>query len=75
MLSGNDSESAKSDDLFLPREILAQEKDIEAIFQSLIADSNIPREVPEDQGTAWMCMVLLCCLSALGFCLLYLTSR
>jgi hypothetical protein len=75
MLSGNDSESAKSDDLFLPREILAQEKDIEAIFQSLIADSNIPPEVPEDQGTAWMCVVLLCCLSALGFWLMYLTSR
>jgi hypothetical protein len=74
MLSGNDSESAKSD-LFLPREILAQENDIEAIFQSLIADSNIPPEVPEDQGTAWMCVVLLCCLSALGFWLLYLISR
>jgi hypothetical protein len=58
-----------------PLKSYAQEKDIEAIFQSLIADSNIPPEVPEDQGTAWMCVVLLYGLSALGFWLLYLTSR
>ena len=61
MLSGNDSESQERDDLHcrplvsipLPPEVVAQEKDIEELFQDLIADSrDLPKEViiVRDQG-------------------------
>jgi hypothetical protein len=74
MLSGNDSESRKKNDLYcrplvpipLPPEVLAQENDIEAIFQYLIADSR-------DQNRGWiLVMLLLCFLSGYAFWLLYL---
>jgi hypothetical protein len=74
MLSENDSESRGKDDLYcppsvpisLPPEILAQEKDIETIFQCLIADS-------QDQNGGWTWVVLvLCFLSGFAFSLLYL---
>ena len=74
MLSRNDSESGERDDLRwrpvvpipLPPEVLAQEKDIEAIFQYLIADSR-------DQNGGWILGVLLLCfLSGFAFWLLYL---
>jgi hypothetical protein len=61
MLSGNDSESQERDDLHcralvsipLPPEVVAQERDIEELFQDLIADSrDLPTEViiVRDQG-------------------------
>jgi hypothetical protein len=84
MVSGNNSESGKRDDLYcrpsvpipLPPEVLAQEKDIQAIVQYVIADSRDLPEVREEQANAgWICMVLLCFLSALGFWLLYLMSH
>ena len=74
MLSANDSESGERDDLHcrpvvpipLPPEVLAQEKDIEAIFQYLIADSR-------DQNGGWILGVLLLCFfSGFAFWLLYL---
>lgn len=74
MPSRNDSESRKRNDLYcppsapisLPAEILAQEKDIETIFQCLIADSR-------DQNKGWILVVLvLCFLSGFAFSLLYL---
>jgi hypothetical protein len=49
----------------LPPELLAQEKDIEAMFQYLIADSR-------DQSRGWILVVLLCFLSGFAFWLLYL---
>ena len=77
MRSGNDSKSQERDDLHcrplvpipLPPEVLAQEKDIEAIFQYLIADSR-------DQNGGWILVVLLLCfLSGFAFWLLYLRLR
>jgi len=74
MLSGNDSESQQRDDLRsrpwvsipLPPEVVAQEKDIEELFQYLIADSR-------DQNGGWILVVLLLCfLSGFPFWLLYL---
>ena len=74
MLSGNDSESRKRNDLYcrpldptsLPPAVVAQERDIEAIFQYLIADSR-------DQNRRWILVVLvLCFLSGYAFWLLYL---
>jgi hypothetical protein len=74
MHSGNDSESQERNDLHcrplvpipLPPEVLAQEKDIEAMFQYLIADSL-------DQNRGWILVVLLLCfLSGSAFWLLYL---
>jgi hypothetical protein len=74
MLSGNDSESRKTNDLYcrplvpipLPPEVLAQEKDIEAMFQYLTADSR-------DQNREWILVVLLLCfLSGFALWLLYL---
>ena len=74
MLSGNDSESGERDDLHcrpvypisLPPEVLAQEKDIEAMFQYLTADSR-------DQNRGWILVVLLLCfLSGFALWLLYL---
>jgi hypothetical protein len=83
MLSENDSESGR-DDLCcrplvptpLPPEVLAQEKDIEAIFQYLIADSrDLPGRREAQATVGWICMVLLSFLSALAFWLLYPTSH
>ena len=83
MFSGNDSESGERDDLHcwpvdpmsLPPEVVAQEKDIEAIFQDLIADSRDLRKVREEQANVgWISVVLLSLVSVLGFCLLYLKS-
>jgi hypothetical protein len=74
MLSGNDSESGERDDLHcrpldpisLPPAVVAQERDIEAMFLDLIADSG-------DQNGAWILVVLLLCfLSGFAFWLLYL---
>ena len=74
MRSGNDSKSQERDDLQdrplvpipLPPEVLAQEKDIESIFQYLIADSR-------DQNRGWILVVLLLWfLSGSSFWLLYL---
>ena len=74
MLSGNYSKSQERDDLHcrplvpipLPPEVRAQEKDIEAIFQCLIADSR-------NQNGDWILGVLLLCfLSGFAFWLLYL---
>ena len=74
MLSGNYSKSQVRDDLHcrplvpvpLPPEVLAQEKDIEAIFQCLIADSR-------GQNGDWILGVLLLCFfSGCAFWLLYL---
>ena len=69
MRSGNDRKSQERDDLYfrplvpipLPPEILAQEKDIEAIFQHLISESRDLSEVREEQANAvWIGVVLLC---------------
>ena len=74
MRSGNDSKSQERDDLQdrplvpipLPPEVLAQEKDIEAMFQCLIADSR-------DKNGEWILGVLLLCFfSGFAFWLLYL---
>jgi len=74
MLSGKNSKSQERDDLQcrplvpirLPPEVLAQEKDIEAIFQALIAGSR-------DQNGGWILGVLLLCFfSGCAFWLLYL---
>lgn len=74
MRSGNDRKSQERDDLYfrplapisLPPEILAQEKDIEAMFQYLTADSR-------DQNRGWILVVLLLCfLSGFALWLLYL---
>jgi hypothetical protein len=74
MRSGNDRKSQERDDLYfrplvpipLPPEILAQEKDIEAMFRYLTADSR-------DQNRGWILVVLLLCfLSGFAFWLLYL---
>jgi hypothetical protein len=74
MRSGNDRKSQERDDLYfrplvpipLPPEILAQEKDIEAMFRYLTADSR-------DQNRGWILVVLLLCfLSGFALWLLYL---
>jgi hypothetical protein len=74
MRSGNDRKSQERDDLYfrplapipLPPEVLAQEKDIEAMFQYLTADSR-------DQNRGWILVVLLLCfLSGFALWLLYL---
>ena len=84
MLSGNDSESGERDDLrcrpvdpiSLPPEVVAQEKDIEAIFLDLIADSrDLPEFREEQANVGWISVGLLSLLSALGFWLLYLKSE
>jgi hypothetical protein len=83
MLTGNDSESWERDDVHcrpvdpisLPPEVLAQEKDIEAIFQDLIADSrDLPKVRKEQANVGWIFVVLLFLVSVLGFWLLYLKS-
>jgi len=83
MFSRNDSESGERDDLHwkpvgpisLPPEVVAQEKDIEAIFQDLIADSrDLPKVREEQANVGWIFVVLLSLVSVLGFCLLYLKS-
>jgi hypothetical protein len=83
MLSGNDSESGERDDLHwpadpisLPPEVVAQEKDIEAIFQNLIADlRDLPKVREKQANVVWISVVLLSLLSVLGFWLLYLKSE
>ena len=84
MLSGNDSESEERDDphcrplvsIPLPPEVVAQEKDIEELFQDLIADSRDPSKVREDQESGgWILVVLLYFLSVLGFWMLYLRAH
>jgi len=79
----NDGESGQRDDLScrprvpvrLPPEVLAQEKDIEALFKDLITNSRDLPEVREEQWNAGrICVVLLCPLSALGLWL-YLMSH
>jgi hypothetical protein len=84
MLSGNDSESEEKDDLqfrlvepiSLPPEVLAQEKDIEAMFQDLVADSRDLRKVREEQvNVGWISVVLLFVLSVVWFWLMYLKSE
>ena len=81
MRSGNDRKSQERDDLYfrplvpipLPPEILAQEKDIEALFHDLIADSQNLRKAREEQTNGgWIFLVLLSLFSVLGFWLLYL---
>jgi len=81
MLSGSDSESGERDDLHcrpvdpisLPPEIVAQEKEIEAIFQDLIAGSrDLPKVREEQANVGWISVVLLSLLSVLAFWLLYL---
>jgi hypothetical protein len=83
MLSGDDRKTRGKNDLHcrllvpipLPTEVLAQEKDIEAIFQHLIAESRGVSEVREEQANAlWIGVVLLFFFSAVGFWLLYLMS-
>jgi len=83
MLTGNDSESWERDDVHcrpvdpisLPPEVLAQEKDIEAIFQDLIADSReLPKVRKEQANVGRIFVVLLFLVSVLGFWLLYLKS-
>jgi hypothetical protein len=83
MLSGNDSESGERDDLHwrpvdpisLPPEVVAQEKDIEAMFRDLIADSRyLPKTREEQANSVWISVVLLSLLSVLGFWLLYVKS-
>ena len=83
MLTGNDSESWERDDVHcrpvdpisLPPEVLAQEKDIEAIFHDLIADSReLPKVRKEQANVGWIFVVLLFLVSVLGFWLLYLKS-
>ena len=83
MLSGNDSKSGERDDprwrpvelISLPPEVVAQEKDIEAIFQELIADSrDLPKVREEQANVGWIFVVLLSLVSVLGFWLLYLKS-
>jgi hypothetical protein len=84
MLSGNDSESGKRDDLHCPPlvpiplspEVLSQEKEIESIYQQLIADArDLPKRGEQQADAGWIGLVLLCCISALGFWLLYLKSH
>jgi hypothetical protein len=83
MLSGNDSESGERDDLHcrpwtryrLPPEVVAQEKEIEALFQTLIADSRDLPKVREQANVGWIGVVLLFLPSVLGFWLLYLKSE
>lgn len=84
MLSRNDSESWERDDVHcrpvdpisLPPEVVAQEKDIEAIFQDLIADSrDLPKVRIEQANAGWISVVLLSLVSVLGFWLLYLKSQ
>jgi hypothetical protein len=79
MLSGNNSESRERDDLHcrpvepisLPPEIVAQEKEIEALFQDLIADTRDLPEVREEQtAVRWIAVALLFLLVVLGFWLL-----
>jgi hypothetical protein len=80
MLSGNDSESQERDDLHcrplvsipLPPEVVAQEKNIEELFQDLIADS---RDLPKEESGGWIFVVLLYCLSVLGFWVLYVRTH
>jgi hypothetical protein len=83
MFFGNDSNSGERDDLHgrpvgpisIPPEVVAQEKDIEAMFQDLIADSrNLPK-VRERANVGWIGVVLLSLPSALGLWLLYLKSE
>ena len=70
MLSGNDSESGKRDDLHcpplvpipLPPEVLSQEKEIESIYQQLIADARDLPKRGEQQADCRMdrsCAVVL----------------
>jgi hypothetical protein len=84
MLSGNDSESWERDDphcrrvdpISLPPEVVAQEKDIEAIFQDLIAHSRNLRKVRRERANVgWIGVVLISLLSAVGLWLLYLKSE
>jgi hypothetical protein len=81
MLSGNDRDFGERDDLHcrpldpisLPPEVVAQEKDIEALFHDLIADSQNLRKAREEQTNGgWIFLVLLSLFSVLGFWLLYL---
>ncbi len=84
MLSGNDNESQETDDLHcrhwvsipLPPEVLAQEKDIEELFQDLIADwRDLPEVREEQESGGWILVVLLYFLSVLGFWVLYLRAH
>jgi hypothetical protein len=61
------------DPISLPPEILAQEKDIEAMFQDMIAGSRDLPKVREEQANVGA--VLLSLFSVLGFLLLYLKSE
>ena len=84
MLFENNTESGGRSDLHwrpmdprsLPPEIVAQEGDIEAMFQDLIADSRDLREVRDEQArVGWIFMALLSLFSVLGFWLLYLKAE
>jgi hypothetical protein len=84
MLSGNHSESRGRHDLYcrhvdpisLPPEVVAQEKDIEALFQDLIAHSRyLPKARKEHTNVGWIGVVLMSLLSVVGFWLLYLKSE
>ena len=87
MLPANDGQSNKGGDLSsrplcllpLPREVLADEKEIEAMFRDLVAGSFHRTHKAEMQGeqalVRWICVGLLCFLSVLGLYLLYLKAR
>jgi hypothetical protein len=84
MLSGNESESQERDDLHcrplvsisLPPEVVAQEKDIEELFQDLIAESrDLPKVREEQESAGWILVVLLYLTSVLGFWVLYLRAH
>jgi hypothetical protein len=84
MLSGNDSESHERDDLHrrpfvsipLPPEVVAQEKDIEELFQDLIADSrDLSKDREEQESGRWILVLLLYFFSVLGLWVLYLRAH
>ena len=83
MLSGNDRESGEGDSLHsghvdpisLPPAVIAQERDIEAMFKELVAGSRGLPKVRAQANAGWIGMVLLSLVSVLGVWLLYLKSE
>jgi hypothetical protein len=83
MLSENDRGSGEGDNLHsghvdptsLPPAVVAQERDIEAMFKELVAGSRGLRKVRAQANAEWIGMVLLSLVSVLGVWLLYLKSE
>jgi hypothetical protein len=86
MLYENDSRANESDAppsrpwkrVLLPREVLAQEKEIEDMFRALTARAfraaNLPNIERERENIAWIFVVLMFCAYILGMYLLYLRA-